>query len=302
MSSLQLPPRLVIIGASGWYGKTLIHEYVVAYGREAAFKNLQLYGSHPSQLEIEIEDVKIVFPVNDLAEASRRSFTTYDGLIWYAFVLKNRLSTISKEEYWRKKQLFAENVFACLNANLHLRIIYFSSGVAYGLKDRPSYQSDPYAHLKMLYEHKLRGLGELVTFYPYATLGKYVRDHRLFAASSFIYQAMKSGQIEIRARMPVIRSYGYVNDFSRLILRLYEEKDWKSADIPSKIVPVTHTIDLIQLANEIADALGQSIKITSSVDAKHEPSIYSTTNYAYTAHLKRFGIAATPLRQQLLDM
>ena len=192
MAILQSPPRLVIIGASGWYGKTLIHEYVIAYGREAASENLQLYGSHQSRLEIDIEDVKVVLTVDDLSKASQRSFSDFDGLIWYAFILKNKLPTLGKEGYWQQNQLIAERVFACITANPHLRITYFSSGVAYGLKNRPSYLSDPYAHLKMLYEDELRDYRQLITFYPYATLGRYVRSHELFAASSFIYQAQHS--------------------------------------------------------------------------------------------------------------
>lgn len=174
--------------------------------------------------------------------------------------------------------------------------------MAYGLTECPAYEVAPYVHLKIQYERELARRGGLVTIYPYATLGKYVPDHRSFAAASFIYQAISNKRIVIEAKMPVVRSYGSVHDFSRLLLRLYELQDWISGNVPATIVPVTHTLDLYQLANEVAAALGRAIKIICSVGTKTTPSIYVTSDFSYGAQLSGFGLAPFALMHKLCDM
>jgi len=302
MSFAPPPPRLVVVGATGWYGKTLVHEYVLAYGDRAAADNLLLYASRPSLLSLEIKGRSLKLPVAHLAEAPHQSLGDFDGLLWYAFILKNKLPEIGCEAYRIANESIATHVFDCLSANPHLRTVFFSSGAAYGLTKCPAYEVDPYAHLKIHYERKLSRLGPLVTIYPYASIGKYVPDHFSFAVASFIYQAIKTGRIVIEAKNPVVRSYGSVHDFSRLLLRFFEHKDWSDGTVPSSIVPVTHTIELIQLAHEVAVALERDIDIISSIEMEENASVYITSDFSYGAQLSRFGISPLGLTQQLRDM
>jgi|LakMenE01Jun11ns_1017448.scaffolds.fasta_scaffold9918355_2 hypothetical protein len=302
MHSAPSPPRLVIVGATGWYGKTLVHEYVLAYGDRAAAENLLLYASRPSLLSVDIQGCSLKFPVADLSEAPHQSLVHFDGLLWYAFILKNKLPDMGAEAYRIANESIATHVFECLTANPHLRTAFFSSGAAYGMTNCPAYEADPYAYLKIKYERKLTTLGPLVTIYPYATLGKYVPDHLSFAAASFIHQAITTGRIVIEARNPVIRSYGSVHDFSRLLLRLFEDKHWTKGSIPSSIVPVTHTLDLMQLAHEVAAALECKIDIISSIEMNTSASVYITSNFSYGAQLAHFGLAPSGLTQQIRDM
>jgi len=296
------PPRLVVVGATGWYGKTLVHEYVLAYGDRAAADNLLLYASRPSLLSVDIKGSTLRLPVADLAEAPRQSLGDFDGLLWYAFILKNKLPAIGAEAYRMANERIATHVFDCLSANPHLRTAFFSSGAAYGLTKCPAYEDDPYANLKIHYERKLTRLGPLVTIYPYATLGKYVPDHFSFAAASFIYQAITTGRIVIEAKNPVVRSYGSVHDFSRLLLRIFEHKYWTNGSVPSSIVPVTHTLELIQLAHEVSAALEREIHIISSIEMESSSSVYITSDFSYGAQLARFGVEPSGLTQQLRDM
>ena len=296
------PPRLVIVGATGWYGKTLVHEYALAYGKKATAENLLLYASRASLLKLDVEGRSLELDVADLAEAPRRSLHDFDGLLWYAFILKNKLPLIGAKAYRSANDGIARNVFGCLNANPHLRTVFISSGAAYGLDGCPAYEDNPYAHLKILYERELARRGPLVTLYPYATLGKYVPDHRSFAAASFIHQAITTGTIVIEAKMNIVRSYGSVHDFSRLLVRLYDRPDWTSGEVPASIVPVTHTLALNQLAYEVSAAIGRDIKIVTSTEIEAPASVYMASNYSYGAQLSRFGLAPTSLAQQLRHM
>jgi hypothetical protein len=232
-----------------------------------------LYASRPSLLSVDIKERTLELTVSDLAHSARRSLEEFDGFLWYAFILKNKLPIIGAEAYRIANENIADHVFSCLDANPHLRTVFLSSGAAYGLTECPAYEADPYAHLKILYERELTLRVPLVTIYPYATLGKYVPDHRSFAAASFVHQAITTGRIVIEAKMPVVRSYGSVHDFSRLLLRLYERPNWEGGAVPASVVPVTHTLDLFQLAHEVAAAVDREIEIISSTDIESPASV-----------------------------
>jgi len=302
MSGSHLFPKLVVVGATGWYGKTFVYEYAIAYGLKAACENLLLFASRSSTLCLKIAGSILKLPVFDLAEAPNCSLAAFDGLLWYSFILKNKLPVIGCQEYRRVNQSIAEHVFSCLNKNLHLHVTFFSSGDALDAASSCNFDLNPYAFLKNKYELELANYGPFVTLYPYATLGKFIVEQHLFAASSFLYQAILTGRIEIRSKFPVVRSYGSVHDFSKLLLRLYEIKDWQVQSLPSKIVPVTHTLDLFQLAHEVSASLGKSCPIISNFDPDSTPSVYTATDYSYGAQLSRFGVKSTDLRQQLIDM
>jgi hypothetical protein len=274
----------------------------LAYGYELATQNLLLYASKTSQLSFHIEGREFLFHVLSLDQLLQQSLADYDGLVWYAFLLKSKLPIVGLNAYRDLNDSIAGLVFQCIALNPQLRTVFLSSGAAYGLGECPTYDSDPYAHLKIVYEQELNKLSPLITLYPYATLGRFVPDHHSFAAASFIYQAKKLGSIVLTSRNIVVRSYGSVHDFSRLILRLFCFPDWSAASIPARIIPVTHTLDLTQLANEVAAALSLKISVKSSIGTGATPSIYVASDYSYESLLARLGIKPTCLSQQIYDM
>ena len=94
MPSYCRPPRLLIVGATGWYGKTFVDEYVRQYGYQAAAANLLLFASCSQQFSLELDGCSYDFVVSSLCEVSSISFDDYDGLIWYSFILKNKIQAI----------------------------------------------------------------------------------------------------------------------------------------------------------------------------------------------------------------
>ena len=84
-------------------------------------------------------------------------------------------------------------------------------------------------------------------------------DNYSFAASSYL----SLNHINIRAEMPVVRSYGSVRFFTPYPAFL-RNHDWQATNIPSRVVPVSHTLDLIQLAYEVV-SIGTQNFIVSSI-------------------------------------
>ena len=110
----------------------------------------------------------------------------YNGLIWLSFLLKNKLASLGHIEYRRTNKLIAESVFNILSRYPQLRTVYFSSGAALGFPKLPKYDEDPYANLKITFQHELSSLTQLSTIYPYATLGKSISWNSSFAAALYL--------------------------------------------------------------------------------------------------------------------
>jgi hypothetical protein len=297
----MLPPRLIVIGATGWYGKVLIHEYLESYGELCTKQNLLLIASKNCQVSVYVRGKKIDFPVHALSDLIKFDLSSYQTLVWNAFLLKNQIKLIGASSWGIQNEQIASRVFEVLKLNPQLRTIFFSSGAVLEWSSRPDYELDPYANLKMKYEDLLNSHGNCIVFYPYASVGQYVSNFESFALSSFISQALAKRKIEINAEMPVVRSYASVHDFSRLLLKITELSDW--SDLEKAVIPATHTLELHQLAVEVISALDLDIPIIRpQFSLNNTPSIYTAKTFNFHSQLARFGLCTTPLNQQISEM
>lgn len=294
-------PRLVIIGATGWYGRVLLHEYCAAYGESSARQNLLLAGSRDSLVFINIDGEIKSFPVYALKDIRNHNLSSYQTLFWLAFVLKNQIELIGPTAWKQQNEEIASHVFTLLTLFPQLRSIYFSSGAALEWDVIPEYELDPYANLKMTYEKILRVNTECIVVYPYATSGRYVGSIEAFALSSFINQALVQRSINIEADSPVVRSYASAHDFSRMLLKFSEQNSWDN--IPKSIVPVTHTLELQQLANEVAEALSLDIPVTRlNVSENKASSIYVAKSFEFPILMAQWDLIPTSLGNQIRIM
>jgi hypothetical protein len=294
-------PRIVVVGATGWYGRVLLHEYCVAYGEDSARTNLLLASSRECDVSINIGGLKKSFRVHALKNLHLIDLSSYQTLFWYAFVLKNQIDHIGHTLWMQRNEEIASQIFNLLRISPQLRVIYFSSGAALEWDEAPEYEQDPYASLKLKYEKLIREVSECIVVYPYATSGRYISNIEAFALSSFIKQALVNGVINIKADVPVVRSYGSAHDFSRILLKFTEEVNWTV--LPKSIVPVTHTMELQQLASEVGDALGLNITtIRPNLVVDKKPSIYIAHSFEFPFLMAQWGLICTPFRDQIRSM
>jgi len=297
----MLPPRIIIIGATGWYGRVLLHEYLETYGEVYTRQNLFLIASKNCKVIVYFNGNPIEFPVFSLSDVTKLDLSTYHTLVWYAFLLKNQIKFIGASAWGAQNEQIASRVFELLEFNPKLRTIFFSSGAVLEWSNLPKYEEDPYANLKLKYEELLNLKCECVVFYPYASIGQYVSNFESFAVSSFISQALSKGKIEINAEMPVVRSYASAHDFSRLILKIAQVSDW--SNLEKTVIPATHTLELHQLAVEVISALDLDIPIIRPQFSRNNaPSIYTAKAFNFHFQMSKFGLTTTPLKQQISEM
>jgi hypothetical protein len=294
-------PRIIVIGATGWYGRILLHEYCATYGEDLARKNLLLASSRDCKTSIKIDGEIKSFQVYALKNILNLDLSSYQTLFWYAFVLRNQIDLIGPDVWKQKNEEIAGHIFSLLKFFPRLRVIYFSSGAALEWVSTPEYDVDPYANLKIKYEKILRATSECIVVYPYATSGSYLADIDAFALSSFINQALTDKVIQIKAGMPVVRSYGSAHDFSKILLKFSEQVNWNK--VPKDIVPVTHTLELQQLACEVIAALRLDIPIIrSKLSTEESPSIYVANSFEFPILMAKWGLISTTLGDQIRGM
>lgn len=292
-------PRIIIVGATGWYGRTLLHEYIHAFGESAARENLILVASRDCQVSVWTHNGVSTFPVINLCDLLAQNLSDYHILVWYSFVLRNKIELIGSELWGATNDSIANRVFGVLELNPHLKTIFFSSGAALEWESCPEYEVDPYAALKIRYEEYLKSKGDCIVFYPYATSGEYVSDIHAFALSSFIHQAVKYGSINIKADIPVVRSYGSAHDFSKLLLKFSQHSSWEN--LPRAIVPVSCSLELDQLAMEVFSALNINVSIERPLVSSNRPaSVYVAKSFQFGSQMREYGLKVSTLAEQIL--
>jgi hypothetical protein len=263
------------------------------FGREQA-ERLTLYGSRPSTLRLAGELSDVVLPVEPLSSLATTSVSDDDALIWYAFLLHNKVGDVGLDAYRRANDEIARIVFQTLERNPGLQCVFASSGTALEQDNLPPYELDPYSHLKVTYEERLRVVTDASVVYPYASTGMYLPDPHKFALGSFVHQALTSGRIVIDATVPVVRSYGSVHDLSRYLLTVLDA----GVRLPLSIVPVNSTVDLLQLAIEVCAALDVEPDIASRLDGG-PPNVYVAKTFEYVHQLAAAGLTPTALANQI---
>ncbi len=286
-------PQITVVGASGWLGRTLVHEYASVYGPDSLHR-LRLYGSRDSILRLSGPHEGVCLPVSPLLSLGASDIAQSSALFWYAFVLRNRFAELGAAKYRKTNDDIASRVMSVIDSRADMPVVFASSGVALERGGIPTYDDDPYAHLKLVYEQRLQGRRNLSVLYPYAVTGMYMGEPHKFALGSFIQQQRRSGSIAIEANGPVIRSFGSAHDLSRLLLASLV----RGGPLPRRVVPISFTLDLVQLGVEVAAALGSEPNVQVG-ELNGSPDKYCSDDPTFGVQLAALGIRPTPVAEQI---
>jgi len=205
--SLGPEDKVLITGASGWFGKTAI-----ALTKTTGVTYLAT-GSRPRVIEIDGNKEKVESHDLDLISAFQPTV-----VIDAAFLTRDKLSLIGAERYVKINRTLLELSIEIAGLDSVRKYVGFSSGAAVHLAGQTSFNvsENPYAALKRDYEERVLRIGKTLKASisiprVFSVTGAYVTKPNLFAFSNIILQAM-SGEIEIQAKNRVFRRYAPVED------------------------------------------------------------------------------------------
>ncbi len=243
--------RMAIIGVSGWIGRGLIDQIMVA-SPDFALERLRLFGSAPKTLTmggraLEIESLNGAAPLGD-----------GDWLVVHAALVGiDRVDDGDLIEVRRRNDALMKQVLALAETGATRRLVFFSSGAA-GRPDAGGPAKQAYARMKLEHEADVAAWAErtgraALTPRVFNLGGPYINYVELYALTDFILGLAQRGQITINAADPVFRSFVHVSEMARVVLDMAVD-DAQSAQ-PFD-VGGAEIVELGALARAVGEALG----------------------------------------------
>ena len=250
---------------------------------------LRVFASKPGRMML--EDGTTV-GLEALAEAAPLA-----GADWtvahFAALGKDRAADLPVADYVAQSEALQDAALRLIARADRPRLIFASSGAAYGPGGTPPAQVDePYGHMKCLQEVSLAGWCSengvpLTVCRVFNVGGPWGNKLELYALSSLIRSALAGGDIPIRARGPVLRSYVHVEELMAVLIgRAPSSKPFDSSGV--------EVVEIGDLARLVCTQLGlDPLRIVRQRDPEAPPSRYAGDGTVYQAAVRTLGL--TPI-------
>jgi nucleoside-diphosphate-sugar epimerase len=276
--------RVLVLGASGWFGKTAAQ---ISIGQKALVMLRTSKGN-----ELWNPKSRDLLPNNFQACLDFQPTVVIDC----AFVTRHLISNYGIDHYLSTNKTLMEQALDLQTQPFVRRFIGISSGAAVPyLQDKKRNQElDPYGFQKADYERKLTKAGgaskqNVVLLRPFSMSGRYCQTPAIYALYDLIEQS-KSQSIKIRANELVYRRYTDVEDFLRVALMVPTGSE--------VIESGGELIEISDLAKVVVDELGSQASIERNFVLKGADS-YHSDNVSWDYFTKMVGYKPKNLREQI---
>jgi len=276
--------RILVLGASGWLGRSLVRE-------------LQTQGSQDHMLVASRARQEVIGSQNCHVEIFSmpkiRDFSP-EVVINCAFLTKDKFKLHDVQEFIKINERLTSNFFETLSLP-HVGLgVTISSGSA-TLPSADSIELNPYGYLKKLEQEQLLSLRSSTLTVGVARAwslsGDLVTNPKTYALSDFVWQALTTGQITVNATSEVWRRYCDATEFLKLSLGAIITGRESIVDSGGPLV------ELRELAHIVSEVVGGvEVSSTSPVGIS---DIYASNGQQYEQLCKEFGISIAPLSSQV---
>jgi nucleoside-diphosphate-sugar epimerase len=282
MSSFE---RVLILGASGWVGRTACN-WLSQLGSElhlvASSRRIEQFGGGKFQFELfdpeKVRDFKPTLVIDA------------------AFKTREKLSEALLADYVSSNNALIEQALQVQRLPTVEKFIGMSSGAAVPHLDIASLDlsMDPYGSLKAIYERKLLEIPELASKTTIARIwsvsGDFVTKPSLFAFSNLIQQALL-GHININAKHQLWRRYVDLEDYLKVASL--------SNPGPSRVIDSGgDLIEIGQLAELICAQLGTDSSVSRTLELG-SPDEYFSDGSTWLDSVAKIHLIPLTLEQQI---
>lgn len=247
---MDSPSQYVIYGANGWMGRSAV-DFLSSIEPEIADKQLILIGSKPRELVINGRTFKILDPTSGFSTIEENSV-----FLNSAFLRREALLTVPGEEYVRKNREISAFAMRVLKEKKLFSFINLSSGAARTMDVVSNLKTtDEYAAMKKGLEVEFSELARkhktpIVNCRIYSLSGRYLNEFENLALSSFIKQAQRSNQIEVKSPSTK-RTYIDATNLAAILFNFACKGNSANFDSGGSLVTMS------ELARNVANALGK---------------------------------------------
>lgn len=312
---------LLVIGGSGFFGKSVIDAYMRGLLKPWRIKRLIAMSRHATDLisifpEHRIYNIEFVNA--DIATTTEMPQADY---VIHAAASTDLRDYLSKPES-EKNNIQAGTYNYCKLAKLfhqHSKVVYTSSGAVYGVQpetvEQMSEEDVPidielmdagkkdYAIAKQDAEKAIIDLGKLGVKVSiarcYAFVGKWLPRDQHFAIGNFIKNGLEGNNIAVKAKHHVYRSYMYADD---LVIWLMTIAENASSTCPIFNVGSDEAISIHDLGKLVAAYFNVNAQLEPIIDTKVDRYIPSIAKASNTLGLKLNFNVSSALHETVLQI
>lgn len=288
---------IVVTGATGWMGLTVIQELYRILPRSEARARIHPFASQQSSIRVDPETLITAEPLRNLSLLAKEGSIAI--IIHCAFLTPDKLSAMGVEQFISVNQAITREICYALELNPKARVVSMSSGAAGDAPERlnttEASAKEVYGWLKLDEEHRLRELAATLVLRIFALTGRNMRNPRQYALGDFIYQALIDKQIIVNCTRKTVRGYGPAGEIARLAVL------WAMSQEPAPKQPistVSHIIELTELAKMVALRISVGRPV-NSLEADLPVDTYIADPGDFLMILKRFRIICPSLERQI---
>jgi nucleoside-diphosphate-sugar epimerase len=288
-SLLANRPRVLVIGATGWFGRTFVD-----LGSGLGMPSM-LVGSSRSRLLLGQDDFQVVAWDHEMV-AEFRPEVVFD----FAFLLANRMTSMGRAAYVAANRSLVDRSEWLLSLDSVRDFYTVSSGAAVADSGREvSIDVSVYGSLKREAEARLskaaRTFGKRLRIVrAWSVSGGHVPRPQQYVFSDMIFSALHSGVIEIKASGPLLRRYCAVEDLLTVAL----------ADSSNEHVTVIESGGPLVEALELADAIASFVRGSTIIEhaegrIEGPPNAYHSDGEDWVARLGHSALRPLSLDDQI---
>lgn len=292
-SGLGEEERILILGATGWFGRTLT-EMLIGCPQEVMY-----VASYPRVINLEKTSINVFAYDFELIRDFRPTM-----VVDFAFLTREKVAQFGQADFLRVNEELTLRLLEVAALPSIKKILFTSSGAAVHQRSaRPkTYEQDPYGFLKYRLEKTMEDFASrsgksTLCLRPWSVSGHLVGRPLDYAFSSFIIQALGGG-IKIKARQPVFRRYCALDDLLAVGFELLHNFDGNSYRL---LESGGELCDLVNLAERVVNLVGNGATIEHSVDPEAEPDSYYSDNVSWSESCNNAKYASKDLETQIIQ-
>ncbi|MBT0668674.1 NAD(P)-dependent oxidoreductase [Novosphingobium profundi] len=294
--------RIVIVGARGWIGQTLLNLLDEALGADGLAERVVCFGSAPAEITLESGTVVSQRALPTLADLETRPTL----LFHLAFLTMDKVSGMVESDYVSANKALSRQVHEALDPIGVDRLFVASSGAA-------AFADDPQAAAPLRLYGRLKCEDEVLFARwanaradrgvraaigrIYSVSGPFMNKHGTYALASFILDALAARPIMVRAPMPVLRSYVAVRELVSFVVA--ELLGTIPGPAALHFETAGEALELAEVAACVAQVLGTTAP--SRTLHSHDANRYVGDHLAWQDLLGRHAIAHMPLEEQIRE-
>lgn len=280
--------RILLTGASGWFGRSFTSEYIKHYSA-TSFQKLTLVTSDGRDLIHPMLPFKLKTVIFD--EVNRLG--NYDVIIQSSFLTRDKIEILGPEKYSQICESILMNLEKTIQNNPKAKIFLISSGAVYN--DKSLYGK--YKRIEELLVQQSEN--DFVILRIYGATTSYM-DYRPWSAiCDFIRSKMLNEDIYIKANHRIKRGIVCMEDLSRFIIKSIQYKASGNSD---KIVcdAVSDIISIDELAH-LFEGFNIKIRLPEKFDYTKIDDSYTGDPTEFLKLCDTFNIKLKNPQEQILN-